>query len=358
MDNYKFPPEPFRYLRLLALLATWLFWFQSSAQVNEPGSDIWNAEYHRQFDFWVGEWDVNLRIQQESGVWEDKVQSTARIYQILDGKAILELWNENKVGEGIKGYSLRYYNEDLEKWELWLNWPRKNQSASSSLEGSFRHERGEFFSEFPKNDSVTITQRYTFCDISPNSLRWDNAYSEDGGKTWKEGTWIMEFSRKEQRAPAFVHGQAVHTYDNGNRCDLAEFNFFDEWVGNWSGKLKVSMDEKWNHFRSNVEIYPILDGCAIMTFMRYIDNGNEIKSFSLSTYNTAANKYEEGVLDNLPNSNFKIRYGNLTRDVLTLVDDDELTKSVWRKNGNQLDWDFYHKVEGAWQHLKSASLSK
>ncbi len=113
---------------------------------------------------------MNLRIQQENGEWLDQVKSTARIYPILDGKAILELWNENKFGEGIKGYSLRYYREDLQKWELWLNWPGDNRSGSSSLSGNFRHGRGEFFSEYQKNDSVTITSRYTFSDITPNSL--------------------------------------------------------------------------------------------------------------------------------------------------------------------------------------------
>lgn len=324
------------------------------SQVNDPVASTWDSESHRQFDFWVGEWDVNLRIQQQDGEWEDKVQSTAYIYQILDGKAILELWNENKYNEGIKGYSLRYFNEEIGKWELWLNWPGKNQSGSSRLEGSFRHGRGEFFSQFPKNDSVTITQRYTFCDISPTSLRWDNAFSEDGGKTWKEGNWIMEFSRKEDLAPDLSQSESVHTYDDGNRCDQSAFTFFDDWVGSWSGNMKTRQNEKWETSESQVEIYPVLDGCAIMVFMNYEEDGKVRKTFSLNTYNTYAGKYEEGILDNQSKSNFNIRYGDLADDTLTMTDTQGSVKSVWKKQKSKLSWDFYSKKDGQWEHQKSA----
>jgi hypothetical protein len=53
----------------------------------------------RQFDFWRGQWDVNLRIRQEDGSWPDKVAARARIYSVLAGKAVLELWDSapNKV---------------------------------------------------------------------------------------------------------------------------------------------------------------------------------------------------------------------------------------------------------------------
>ncbi len=343
-----------RITRALTFFAVVLLCFSSFSQGNEAISSIWNSAYHRQFDFWVGEWDVNLRIQQQNGEWEDKVQSTAMIYRILDGRAILELWNENKFNQGIKGYSLRYFNEDKNKWELWLNWPGKNSSGSSTLEGSFRHGRGEFFSEYAKNDSVTVTQRYTFCDITPTSLRWDNASSEDGGKTWTEGNWIMEFSRKKELAPNFSQDEKPLTNDDGNRCDLSEFLFFDDWVGSWSGDIRTNTAGKWSKSEAKMDIYPLLDGCAIVIFMDYEENGERMKSFSLNSWNTYAAKYEEGILDNQSGSNFNIRYGDLDNNTLTMIDKDQSVKSVWKKDKSKLSWDFYEKDGNEWQHRKSA----
>lgn len=343
-------------MKLFFSIAFLLILLPLSAQVNDPTSSSWTHEKFRQFDFWIGEWDVNLRIQQGDGSWKDQVQSVARIYQILDGKAILELWNENKFGEGIKGYSLRYYNEDIDKWELWLNWPGKNSSGSSSLNGSFRHGRGEFFSQFQKNDSVTVTQRYTFCDITPTSLRWDNARSEDGGKTWTEGNWIMEFSRKEDQAPQFSHDQPVHTYDDGNRCDLPDFTFFDDWAGSWKGKMKTQSNGKWKTSKASMDIFPVLDGCGVTTFVNYEIEGQKVKLFSLNTYNTYASKYEIGFMDNQPNSNFMIQYGDLLENELTLVDGGKTMKSVWKKEGKKLSWEQFKMVEDEWTLSKSLTL--
>ena len=94
----------------------------------------------RRFDFWVGEWDVNLRMLQADGSFRDTVTAQASIYSILDGKAVLELWDSAP----IKGFSLRYYDPDEEGWVLWLDWPQPNRSGLSNLTGNFRHGRGEF----------------------------------------------------------------------------------------------------------------------------------------------------------------------------------------------------------------------
>jgi hypothetical protein len=39
-----------------------------------------------------------------------------------------------------------------------------------------------------------IVVRYIWSDITPNSAKWQQAFSDDGGKIW-ETNWIMEFHR-------------------------------------------------------------------------------------------------------------------------------------------------------------------
>lgn len=267
-----------------------------------------NEKLENQFDFWIGQWDVNLRVKQPDNTWEDKIKSEARIYSILGGKAILELWDESETG--IIGYSFRYYNPSSEKWELWLNWPGLNRSGTNSLSGDFRHGRGEFFSTRPINDSTELISRYSFNDITPNSLRWDDAYSKDGGKTWTNN-WIMEFSRKAQNAPEINQETKTHTYYSGKRCSTEAFNVLKELAGIYKGD-------------QNLELYSYIDGCALMGFI------DEFAFFTL-TYNTYINMYELCYYD-VDGDGLQAYYGNLDSNTLKLGSRNQKVATVsWDK---------------------------
>jgi hypothetical protein len=191
----------------------------------------------RQFDFWVGAWDVNLRVRQDDGSWLDRHGAAARIYPILSGKAILELWSEDRQ-TGIKGFSLRYFDARRDEWVLWLNWPGSNRSGSSSLTGAFRHGRGEFFASRTDADGRETLSRYTFSDVTDHSLRWDDAYSTDGGLTWTH-SWIMEFSRTAPRAFLSSEGGDAHTYHDGSRCDDTQFRAYELLAGQRTGVVEA-----------------------------------------------------------------------------------------------------------------------
>ncbi|NNG17505.1 MAG: hypothetical protein HKM89_13600, partial [Gemmatimonadales bacterium] len=128
-------------------LCVLVLWVEPALSQTEQtiGSD-WTGSKDREFDFWVGEWDVNLRVMQSDHSFKDTHRAKAKIYRVLDGKAILELWDQQVEGHGIRGFSLRHYDPQAENWTLYLNWPGRNRSGMSSLTGSFRHGRGEFFS--------------------------------------------------------------------------------------------------------------------------------------------------------------------------------------------------------------------
>ena len=257
-----------------------------------------DPEPRDQFDFWIGAWDVNLRMIQPDNTWEDRIQSTAHIYKILDGKAILELWDHHV--DGIIGYSLRYYNPNTEKWDLWLNWPSKNMSGTSMLSGSFRHGRGEFFSERMNPDSSITISRFTFSDISENKFRWDDGFSSDGGKTWT-ANWIMEFNRTAELAPEIGHKNSLLTYYEGKRCDNESFSIIHGLVGNHK-------DFNGNHMK----VYDVLDGCMVMGF---IDNG----LFYTLTYNGYASVYELSVIDSIQENPLWMYYGSKEGNTISLI---------------------------------------
>ncbi len=273
----------------------------------------------RQFDFWIGQWDVNLRMIQADNTWENKVQSKAHIYSILGGKATLELWNESEVG--IIGHSLRYYNPVKDKWDLFLNWPGKNTSGTGYKEGFFRHGRGEFYNTSNLQDTSLTIERYTFTDVTPQSLRWDDGYSTDGGRTWKSN-WIMEFSRTAGKAPTMFLDVPLNTYYSGGRCDADEFQVIKSFIGDYEGGLKV---------------YPILDGCSVM--------GLSDDLYFKFTYNTYASLYELTVLDANQDHALWIYYGNRDGDQIALKSskDEKVYESKIDLNNIGLSIDYYQE---------------
>jgi hypothetical protein len=56
--------------------------------------------------------------------------------------------------------------------------------------GAFRGGAGEFFGD-ESVDGRTVLCRFLWTSDPP---RWEQAFSDDGGKTW-ETNWIMEFTR-------------------------------------------------------------------------------------------------------------------------------------------------------------------
>lgn len=277
-----------------------------------PVSSTLPAE-SRHFDFWVGEWDVNLRVRQPDLTWADTHRATARIYPILAGKALLELWSED-AEDGIKGYSLRYFDTARDEWVLWLNWPGANRSGSSSLAGAFRHGRGEFFSTGTQPDGTQSISRYTFSDITPSSLRWDDAFSSDGGDSWTN-RWVMEFSRTAAKPTLAEAGGPAHTFHSDGRCDAPEFRRYEFLSGRKDGEVVAGGSGP-----VTITGHRILDGCAVITFAGPDGDPERAWGFSHLTYNTYANRYELTTLTSQPNAPVRMFY---SRDS-TGVDGDSL----------------------------------
>ncbi len=342
-------------MRKISMVIVLLMVAISSGQTDGPKDPVtpeWQFQEARQFDFWVGEWDVNLRRIQDDNSWVDWKKSKAHIYRILNGRAILELWEEQSDDlpqNTIIGYSLRYYDEQLKKWVLCLNWPGVNRSGSTSLTGAFRHNRGEFFGSRPLSDSTSIISRYTFSDITPKSLRWDDSFSKDDGKTWTNN-WIMEFTRTED-LPRKLSGDFIHTFRKGERCTRNEFAALDKLVGEWKGTVKRK-DNDWVEEKTTLNSYRSLGGCSVMAFLETTGGSNVYKEFMLHTFNTFANKYEIGSLNNVTSSTYLSYYGNLNNEkelVLyrlnqnnntpaeiyswVFADDDSLTIEKWAYDG-------------------------
>jgi hypothetical protein len=149
------------------------------------------------FDFNLGTWKTHVsRLQHPltgSTNWVE-YEGVSIVRPVWNGRASLfELEVEGAAGH-IEGVGLRLYNPQSRQWSL--NWANSSDgSLNPPMFGEFKNGRGDFFDQEPFNGRA-IYVRNSFLDITPNSSRFEQAFSDDGGKTW-EKNWVMTFTRSK-----------------------------------------------------------------------------------------------------------------------------------------------------------------
>lgn len=124
---------------------------------------------HKQFDFWVGDWDVMV---------QDQVVGTNTVERTVSGCIILENWT---AAGGGSGKSFNYYDPNTGKWHQdWVG------SGGGVLHLSGEYKDGAMRYEgvtTARNGSKTL-ERLTFFNLGPDRVRQFWEQSSDGGKTW------------------------------------------------------------------------------------------------------------------------------------------------------------------------------
>jgi hypothetical protein len=154
----------------------------------------------RDFDFHFGTWKTHVRrlLRPLSGstTWAE-YEGTSTVREVWDGRASLfELDVDGPEGR-IEGVGLRLYNPQSRQWSL--NWANPNDGIMTApMTGEFKDGRGDFFGQESFNGQVIYT-RNSFSDITPDSSRFEQAFSDDGGETW-EPNWVMTFTRMKGKS--------------------------------------------------------------------------------------------------------------------------------------------------------------
>lgn len=144
------------------------------------------------FDFEIGTWKTTLKRLKNplsgSTTWIEYTGTTV-VKKVWDGIANLVELDVNGPSGQIKALSLRLYDPKTHQWSL--NFANVNGGgiAIPSV-GSFKNGRGEFYNQETFNRRA-IFVRFVISDITPNSCHFEQAFSDDGGKTW-EVIWIAD----------------------------------------------------------------------------------------------------------------------------------------------------------------------
>ncbi len=147
------------------------------------------------FDWEIGTWKTELRrlARPLSGSREwIEYSGTSVVRKVLDGRAnLVELRVQGPAGK-IEGASLRLFNPQAGQWSLHYASAR-NGALTQPVHGRFRYGRGEFYGQ-EDLDGKAILVRFVISEISADSARFEQAYSEDGGRNW-ETNWIAVDTR-------------------------------------------------------------------------------------------------------------------------------------------------------------------
>jgi hypothetical protein len=130
-----------------------------------PAKQDCKAAEHRQFDFWLGTWDVTQK---------DKPAGTNIIEADLKGCVVVERWTSASGGHGM---SLNFFDRSTGSWyQTWID----EQGGALRLRGGLDHGRMVMQSE-PGGTSI---EKITWTPGADGTLGqlWES--STDNGKTW------------------------------------------------------------------------------------------------------------------------------------------------------------------------------
>ncbi len=139
----------------------------------------------RQFDFWLGDWDVFVKGRK---VGENLVELDTQ------GCVLVENWTNSGGG---KGKSLNVYNASLKKWQQFYV---GGQGGIYEFKGEYREkERIMYFTaETIGPKGAKIMHIFTFTDLPDKTVRQWWQQSTDGGKTYNT-VWDSIYKRKTNK---------------------------------------------------------------------------------------------------------------------------------------------------------------
>lgn len=153
----------------------------------------------RSFDFLEGSWRVaNRRLRLRlagSDDWEE-FEASMENSPVLGGWGNVDRYRSSRDGTDFEGFLLRLYDPKVGRWSVY--WADSlGCELGPPVVGGLADGVCELFGE-DRHEGKDVLVRARYSDITRDSVRWEQAFSEDRGGTW-EANWIMEFARERPR---------------------------------------------------------------------------------------------------------------------------------------------------------------
>jgi hypothetical protein len=148
------------------------------------------------FDFLPGRWRVANRkladtLDPDCTQWRE-FEATSEARAMLGGIGNVDHFRV--VGDDYEGFSLRLYDAAADVWRIWWSSTARPGRLDPPVEGRFDASGDARFECDDVLEGVPIRVRFDWTEITETSARWEQAFSFDGGATWKPN-WVMQLTR-------------------------------------------------------------------------------------------------------------------------------------------------------------------
>jgi hypothetical protein len=247
------------------------------------------------FDFTLGTWHTHIRRLQHplsgSSTWYE-VDGTVTIRPIWGGKGddIEELELDGPKGH-LEGLTLRLYDPQARQWNLsWSN--ASDGTIGQPLIGEFdaKDGRGEFVAQDTDNGR-TILVRQVYSEITATTHHFEQAFSDDYGKTW-EPNWVATLTRADgPGAPPPAGAPAPATAAGGSINHDFDFNL-GRWRTHVSRRLHpLAGSDVWAEYDGTSVVDAVWHGRASLIKLDVAGPAGRLQGMGLRLYNPAAKQW-------------------------------------------------------------------
>lgn len=244
--------------------------------------DACDAPAYRQFDFWVGKWDVNGP--------RGRLLGANVIEREVDGCVIEENWTGNG---GVRGRSMNTYDAGTRRWnQMWVDVTASPLFLVGGLvDGSMVLEGRRVFPDPTRPEGFVVDDSIVWTPFTTDSLRqhWLLAFNGDAPFTGFDG----HYRRVAEVTPIPVVASPTCT-------DPAspQFRQLDFLVGRWVVKLGSGHGHGGGHglglIRSTVTTD--LDGCLVE---EHVEGLGRYEGMSFTAYDPLSARWHRTYMDNL-----------------------------------------------------------
>jgi hypothetical protein len=147
------------------------------------------------FDFDYGTWNMDIKRLRhpltDSAYWYN-MKGVTTVTRVFGGKGNLaEVEADGPTGH-LELLALRLYNPIARQWSIYFATSAVGV-LSVPCTGDFAKGLGEFIDQEPFNDR-SILVHFQIQGLTPSSARSEQAFSNDGGKTWQTN-WINSYTK-------------------------------------------------------------------------------------------------------------------------------------------------------------------
>jgi hypothetical protein len=157
------------------------------------------------FDFDFGTWKTHssrlLHPLTGSTTWV-KMEGVTVVNKVWNGRANLAEFKADGPAGRIELLALRWYNPTARQWNIVFATPNVG-TVSIPAVGEFRNGRADFYDQEALNGK-SILVRFSIWGITPDTAQSEQAFSDDGGKTW-EVNWINRYTKASDEESAKDH---------------------------------------------------------------------------------------------------------------------------------------------------------